>query len=76
MEFKNFDEMLAFVATAYDTAPDVIRTKIELAISEGQRSSDPQIRALWRSVPHSGTELTLSEFVSYLAQTLQEPYTP
>ena len=76
MEYKNFDEMLAFVAKAYDTTPDSILWKIELAISEGQQNSDPQVRALWQSVPHTGTKLTLSEFVSYLAQTLQEPFSP
>ena len=76
MDKNRFDEMLALVAQAYDTTPEIIRAKISLAIEEGQQSPDPQVRALWASVPHAGAELTLSDFVAYLAQTLQEPFVP
>lgn len=74
MEQNKFDEMLALVAKAYDTTPEVIYTKISLALSDGQQSPDPQVRALWESVPHAGSALTLSDFVAYLAQTLQQPF--
>ena len=74
MEHNKFDDMLALVATAYDSTPETIRDKILLAIEQGQKSPDPQVRALWASVPHAGAELTLSDFVAYLAQTLQEPF--
>ena len=68
--------MLALVANAYASTPKIIREKILLAMELGQNSPDPQIRALWASVPHTGAELTLSDFVAYLAQTLQEPFEP
>lgn len=76
MEHNKFDEMLALVAKGYDTTPEIIREKISLAILQGQQSPDPQVRALWESVPHAGSALTLSDFVAYLAQTLQQPFDP
>ena len=76
MEHNRFDDLLALVAQAYDSTPEEIRRKILLALREGQQSPDPQIRALWASVPHSGAELTLADFVLYLAQTLQQPFEP
>lgn len=74
MENNKFDDMLALVAKAYNATPEIIREKIALAITQGQESSDPQVRALWASVPHTGSVLTLSDFIAYLAKTLQEPY--
>ena len=76
MERNQFDDMLAVVAKAYDTTPETIREKIYLAMTQGQQSPDPQVRALWESVPHAGTVLTLSDFVQYLAKTLQKPFEP
>lgn len=76
MDYNKFDNMLALVAQAYDSTPDDIRSRISQALREGQESPDPKVRALWSSLPHAGSELTLSEFVAYLAQTLQEPFAP
>ena len=76
MEQNKFDEMLAQVAKAYDATPEAIREKISLAIVQGQQSPDPQVRALWETLPRTGKELTLSDFVVYLARTLQEPFEP
>ena len=76
MEHNQFDTMLALVAQAYDSTPEKIREKISLALQEGQQSADPQVRALWDSVPHTGVVLTLSDFVAYLARTLQKPFEP
>lgn len=76
MEHNKFDDMLALVAKAYDTTPEIIREKISRAMLEGQQSPDPQVRALWESVPHTGAALTLSDFVAYLAQTLERPFAP
>lgn len=72
----NYSEMLALVARAYNTTPEVIQTKIALAISDGQRSTDPQVRALWATIPRSGSVLTVNDFIEYLAQTLPRPYNP
>ena len=76
MDYTEFDEMLALVAQAYDSTPAEICGKISQAICEGQKSSDPQARLLWDSIPHTGSELTLPDFVAYLAQTLQKPFLP
>ena len=76
MDYNKFDEMLALVAQAYDSTPDDIRSKISQALQQGQQSPDPQVRALWSSLPRAGSELTLSEFVAYLAKTLQQPFDP
>ena len=76
MEFNSFDEMLALVAAAYAATPEVICERISLAIAQGQESADPQVRRLWKSLPHEGEELTLLDYVAYLAKTLQEPFTP
>ena len=76
MTHNDFDKMLELVAQGYDSTPDEILGKISLALAEGQKSPDAQVRALWASVPHAGSELTLHDFVAYLAATLQQPFEP
>ena len=76
MERTSFDDMLVLVAAAYDTTPEIIRERISQAIAQGQQSTDPQIRNLWKSLPHEGTDLPLCDYVAYLAQTLQKPFEP
>lgn len=76
MEQHDFDQMLELVAHAYDTTAEIIYHKIALALAEGQKSPDPQVKALWASIPHTGPSLTLEEFVEYLAQTLRRPFEP
>lgn len=76
MEQEIFDRMLAQVAAAYDTTPADIHVRIMCAISEGQQSCDPQVSALWASIPRTGDALTPEDFVEYLARTLQKPFAP
>lgn len=76
MTHNDFDKMLELVAQAYDSTPAEIQEKISLALTGGQQSPDVQVRALWRSIPHEGPELTMSDFVAYLAVTLQQPFDP
>lgn len=76
MKPTNFDEMLALVALAYDTTPEIIHERISQAIAQGQQSTDPQVRDLWKLLPREGTDLTLYDYVAYLAQTLQQPFDP
>ena len=76
MTHTEFDKMLELVAQAYDSTPEEIQRKISLALAEGQQSPDAQVRALWASVPHTGSALTLPDFVAYLAATLQQPFDP
>ncbi len=74
MDTENFSKKLALVARAYDTTPEVIRHKLTYAIEEGRHSQDPQVQALWASIPRSGAILTAEDFVEYLAQTLPQPF--
>ena len=76
MNNMQFEEMLALVAKAYNTTPEIIYMTISQALSNGQQSPDPQVRALWESLPHAGAELTLSDYVDYLAKTLDRPFIP
>lgn len=76
MDILNFSEMLALVAKAYNSTPEIISSRIAQALAQGQQSPDPQIRALWESLPHTGDELTLSDYVIYLAKTLEQPFDP
>lgn len=76
MKQKNFAQMLSQVALAYDTTPEHIYKQIARALEEGQQSQDPQVQSLWNSIPRSGGDLTLEDFVEYLAQTLERPYDP
>lgn len=76
MEQKTFAQKLSQVALAYDTTTEGIYKKIALAMEEGRQSRDPQVRALWNSISRSGGNLTLEDFVEYLAQTLEQPYDP
>jgi len=74
MAHNDFEEMLELVAKAYNSTPSEISEKISLALAEGQQSPDTQVRTLWSSIPHTGSELTLQDFVAYLAATLQQPF--
>ncbi len=76
MMHNEFDKMLEQVAQAYDSTPKEIQDRISLALTEGKQSPDAQVRALWASVPHAGSELTLHDFVAYLAATLRQPFKP
>ena len=76
MKQKNFAQMLSQVALAYNTTPEQIYRQIARALEEGQQSQNPQVRSLWSSIPRSGSDLTLEDFVEYLAQTLEQPYDP
>ena len=76
MAQDNFDEMLELVAKAYDSTPERILEKISLTLAEGQQNSATTARGLWASVPHAGSELTLHDFVAYLAATLRQPFEP
>ena len=76
MTDNEFEGMLALVAQAYDSTPEEIFDKISLALKIGQESPDMQVRALWASLPHTGSKLTLPDFIAYLATTLQQPFEP
>ena len=76
MKKDNFSHMLEQVALAYNTTPEAIFSKITLAITEGQQSRDPEVLALWATVPRAGDILTVEDFVEYLAQTLRRPFDP
>ena len=76
MAQNNFDEMLELVAKAYDSTPKEILEKISLTLAEGQQNSAAVAHSLWASIPHAGSELTLHDFVAYLAATLRQPFEP
>ena len=36
-------------------------------MKEAQKTTNPRAKALWASIPHKGDEITLEEFISYIA---------
>lgn len=62
--------ILEELARKNHTTPEQIRKEMQFAIKEGQKSRDPFIQARWAAIPRKGKELTLEEFVEYLAKQL------
>ena len=64
------EKIIKKIARQHHTTPELVRKEMELAMREAQRSPDPLVQARWASIPHKGEELTLEEFISYIASTL------
>ena len=48
-----------------------IRHEMELAIAEGMKSTDPDVIAKWKSIPHKGDAPTPEELIAYITTELK-----
>ena len=62
------NKIIKQIAKQNHTTPEKVRREMESAIAEAKRSPDPAIQARWAAIPHKGTEVTLEEFLTYVAK--------
>lgn len=48
-----------------------VRREMELAIAEGMKSTDPDVIAQWKVIPHKGDMPTPDELIAYMATKLK-----
>lgn len=48
-----------------------VRDEMQKAMQEGINNPDPEIRAEWDSIPRSGDELTVEEFIVWAKNRIQ-----
>ena len=65
MTRKEADRILLKVAQENHVSLDTVRKEFLLAMEEAQKSTDPQVQAMWASIPRKGTEITIEEFLEY-----------
>ena len=63
---KKRERIIKQIAIQHGVTPQEIKHEMMLAITEGQNSPDPFVRAQWKSIPRKGSTLTLEEFLNYL----------
>lgn len=49
-----------------------VRQEIEIAIAEGMKSTEPQARAFWETIPHKGEKPTPEEVIAYIADMTKQ----
>ena len=67
-ESTKFRRILTLIAQKENMTVDEVRNEMQSAMEERQKSCDPAVQALWASIPRKGAELTLEEFVVYVAK--------
>ncbi len=51
---------------------EAVRHEIELAIAEGMKSTEPQARVFWASIPHKGERPTPEEVIAYITDMVKD----
>ena len=65
-----FNRILAKIARDHHTTVAQVRREMQIAMETGQANPDPFIRARWAAIPRKGKELTLEEFIAYIAHQI------
>ena len=65
---RRIQQILEKIAIRNNTTADEVRRDIEIAMKAGQSSPDPIVQARWNAIPRKGTELTVEEFILFVAQ--------
>ena len=61
------DNIIKKIAKQQNTTPEHIRKEMEKAMEEAKRSQDPAVQARWAAIPRKGADVTLEEFLTYVA---------
>ena len=62
-----FDKIIKMIAKQHHTTPEHVRREMEAAMKEANRSKDSAVQVRWNAIPHKGEEVTLEEFINYIA---------
>lgn len=68
MSKTKFERILEIIARQEHLSVQEVREEMTEAMREGQNSRDPIVQARWAAIPRKGAELTLEEFVEYMAK--------
>lgn len=71
MHKTGFEKILDQLAQANHTTPNSVRKQLKLAMDAALNDADPQIQAMWKSIPKKGSTVTLEEFMEYLIEKKQ-----
>ncbi|MBQ7801397.1 MAG: hypothetical protein IJ375_03630 [Oscillospiraceae bacterium] len=66
MQPKELDQILLKVAHKNHTTIQEVRNEIMIAMKEAQQNPDPNVQALWASIPKKGDAPTIEEFMEFL----------
>lgn len=66
MQSNGFDLILEKIAQANRTTPAEVREQLQHAMEAALKNPDPNVQAMWASIPRNGEHLTLDEFMGYL----------
>lgn len=61
------NKIIKTIAKQHHTTPDRVRREMEKAMEEAKRSQDPAVQARWAATARKGTDVTLEEFLLYVA---------
>lgn len=75
MKDQKFEAILEQIARDNHTTKQHVRQEMQLAMDLAMKSPDPIIQARWASIPKKGEQLTLEEFVAYMASQLPGRHT-
>lgn len=67
MNVKKAGTALKQVALKEGVSVDTVRHEIGIAIAAAAKSSDPEARAFWMSIPHKEARPTPEEAIAYIA---------
>lgn len=71
MNPQKLDRILLQVAQRNHVSVYQVREEIRIAMEEAQQSNDPDVKALWNSIPAKGSTPTLEEFMEFVLVKLQ-----
>lgn len=61
------DKIIKQIAKQHHTTSEHVQREMEAAMKEAKRNKDPAVQARWKAIPHKGEEVTLEEFINYIA---------
>ena len=67
----NFQIILEQIAVANQTTAEEVRKEMQIAMDSALETNDPKIRQHWEHIPKAGENLTLEEFVDYIAYQIK-----
>ena len=68
---KKFDRVVERIAVKHGVTPDHVVREMEAAMEIGMCCEDPNVQAMWASIPKAGEKLTAEEFVRYIVKCIE-----
>jgi len=67
----NAGKAIAETAKQNGVSVNEIREEIQKAINEGMKSSDPQVKEMWKNIPRKGEIPTPEEFIEFITKNIR-----